>query len=231
MFKRIFFIISIFVTFLFVSCTDTTPIILSVNTTLVYEYQSETDSPTMRLSVFVQPDTEPERFQKIDVINIETGYIWTITDAQVISVGEKNYIGCTTLRPYNSGFFPLGQYNVIYTDIASRSDEMNFELKNPQSFETQSISSFSYSDIEKKQVAKEFIFDRVALYDENEDLIYYGGQKQNLSKVEEIRRYYSNARTMRRYRMVSGNTCGILLAPVPLPEIVGSNSIDYDEEE
>lgn len=215
----------------FFSCADTTPVILSVHYSLVYDYASETSEPQKRLSVFVSPDTESTRFSELLIQHMESNMSWSIKNPTIITSGSKEFIGCPNLMPNIDGDFPLGEYKLIYTDVASRSVESKFTLKPIPSFEKNPPTASNYKSIVEKKIAKEFIFDRVALYDENDELIYYGGQKRDLLKLEEIRKNYPDARKMRRYRMRNDNSCGILFAPIDVPEYIDNTAISDAEEE
>ncbi|NLM00623.1 MAG: hypothetical protein GX220_04110 [Treponema sp.] len=217
-----FFILSIF-TYLLLSCSDTTPSIITVHPALIYEYSAINSKPVERLSVFVQPNTEVERFLKMEIENLNTGFTWTIYEPDIIESGTRSFVGSPVLMPYEKQEFPFGEYKLTYTDVASRSVVKKFILKKPASFEKNPIHKLAYKDIDSKKVAKDFIFDRVVLYDENGEIIFYGGQKREFLIIEEVRKYYPEARVMRKYRMVNDNSCGILLAPIYLPEYINKD--------
>lgn len=202
------------------SCADTTPAIISVHSTVVYEYENENEDPVVRLSVFVSPDTEAARLSYLEIKHEETGLMWKVTEPVIIKSGKKEYVGCTNLVPITGEKFPIGKYLLKYTDLASRSAERTFYVKSVASLEKNPLTAANYKDVANKKICKEFIFDRVILYDDNDQLIYYGGQKKEFSKLEEIRKNYVDARSIRRYRLLSDNSCGILLAPSNIPEYV-----------
>lgn len=227
-----FFLFSLFFIFICFSCADTTPAIISVHSTLVYEFEKENEDPVLRLSVFVSPDTEAARLSYIEIEHEETGLVWKITEPTIIKSGKKEYAGCTNLAPVTGETFPIGKYLLKYTDLASRSAEKTFYIKSVASIEKTPLTAANYKDVANKKICKEFIFDRVILYDENNQLVYYGGQKKEFSKLEEIRKNYVDARTMRRYRMLSDNSCGILLAPIAIPEYleVAESEVSLESE-
>ncbi len=229
--KKNYLYFFLFVVFLlFSSCADTTPSILSVNAFVVYEYKDTKSKPIERLSVFVQPATEAERFKEMTVESLETGYIWKIQDAQIMSTGKRSFVGNSSLLPYWDEKIPTGDYRVVYTDCASRQAERVFTIREKKSLTDNPISSLNYNDVLSKKQAKDFVFDRVVLYDENNEIIYYGGNKRDFNKIEQIRSKYPDARKMCTARITSDSMYAIVFAPVELPEYKEKKSENASSE-
>jgi hypothetical protein len=223
------FFFSIFSLLLF-SCADSTPSILSVNAFIVYEFKDETSKPVERLSVFVQPDTEAERFKEMTVESLQTGYVWKIQDAQIMSSGKKNYVGNSFLLPYWDEHIPTGDYRVVYKDCASRTAERSFTIREKKSLVEAPVSTLNYNDIKNKKTAKDFVFDRVVLYGENKEIVYYGGNKRDFNNVAEIRKIYPDARKMCTARITADSMYALVLAPVELPEWKDNTEKKPDDE-
>lgn len=206
------------ISLVFFSCADSTPSLLSVNAYVVYEYKDEKSKPVERLSVFVQPDTEAERFKEMTVESLETGYVWKISEVQVMSSGKRNFVGNSFLLPYWDEHIPSGDYRVVYKDCASRTAEKTFTIREKKSLVEQPLAAANYNDVKSKKAGKDFVFDRVVLYGENNEIVYYGGNRREFNNIAEIRKTYPDARKMCTARITNDSMYAVVFAPVDLPE-------------
>ena len=61
---------------LFNSCSNNVPEISNAKLSIIFDYDSNEALPQARLSVFVQADSNPRRFESIYVTSAKTDFVW-----------------------------------------------------------------------------------------------------------------------------------------------------------
>ena len=118
----------------FTSCTNKVPQIVSLEATVVYDYQNLQEPPIQRLSVFVQSSQGSERIMNLKIsfpvgnIFPDNKFFWFIENPLILNNGSKLWAGSPSLMaPYFSAL-PKGRYQVVYTDLVGETAEGQFEL-------------------------------------------------------------------------------------------------------
>lgn len=160
--KRIFFFI--LSSIVFFSCSDTAPLLNTVQVDILYDYEGENLAPELRLSVFVQLDSEVARSKSITVSFAEEGYTWNIDNPSKIqnSKNGQNWMGSSYLLPAPKSVFSPGQYRITYRDLASRESVLYFTLPEITPVDVIEESEYTYKTI--------------AIFDAVGELLYYGNQ-------------------------------------------------------
>ena len=188
----------------FLSCSNTTPELISVDATIVYDYQSLQESPIQRLSVFAQSSDGTERIMSLKISYPEEKLFWLVDKPLILNNGSKLWAGSPGLMsPYFSAF-PQGQYQVIYTDLAGKTATRQFvlnyqevlapPLEQPIFFSQQEDDAQSTEDSADEPIRK------VALFSESDGrgtLLFFDKAWNDWQSFTDIKDSYNKAKSLR----------------------------------
>lgn len=165
----ILFLLLIFI----MSCsTDTDIKVSGVDSFVVFDYESEDSLPLMRLSVFAETSSDVHRVERIKILSRETDYEWTVYEPVIIEAESRQWAGtCDFVCPEEIDF-PSGFYTLTYTDSGDNEIETAFSISYPSDLmrkTAREVDAFLDGDVREN----------IALYDENDILIYYGVYKDS----------------------------------------------------
>ncbi|GMO49828.1 MAG: hypothetical protein Pg6C_12860 [Treponemataceae bacterium] len=189
------------------SCTDSPPRIQNVRFKAVFDYSSLDEPPEYYALLFVQPEAE-SRAASVTLIHTESGYIWNITEPVQLIAGGSTWIGSPRLIA-DSEAFPQGQYTVRYTDTSEREIETSVTLSYSSNL-AESSAAQARSNIPAS------FQQQIAVYDERENLLFFGEKKQNWTYWSDIHKEIADARFYRECFTASGYSCIVML---PLGDI------------
>lgn len=183
----------IFVTFFFLflvfSCSENKPQIFNVFPRVVFDSFAQDEE--LKLSVFAQITSEPKRIKKITIVHQETGLIWETDQVTTLYSPDKaqQLIGYSAFMPSYIHGFPKGRYSFQVEDMTQNIVSSNFELKNATDY------SFALQSVEDTQ--KQYI----AIYDENDIILYAGNIRDSVGTDSEIKKTYQNAKYYRNIQL------------------------------
>ncbi len=167
------------------SCAQTGSAISAVDAKIIFDYASETAAPEQTLSVFVQPTYDAERVASVSVEHLESGYTWTQTNPQILSVrNAKSWTGYRNFRSIAGQSIPAGRYECRCSDAASDVVTAGFSVSYPEELLT--LTQSQAEDFLKQTAVTRY----TALYDADGVLVYYGEEDFDINK-------YATARTKR----------------------------------
>lgn len=164
--KIVFSIIFAFI-FLFISCSDSDPKIANSEGFVVFDYSSTNALPSMKLSVFVETESDAHRVDSISISSVSSNFSWIVDYPIIICDEKKQWVGYSNFSCPNNIDIPIGFYNLVYTDAEEKKQEGIFSISYP--VELKKISS---SDVYK--VLNENYTEKIAIFDESDVLIYFG---------------------------------------------------------
>lgn len=198
------FFLIVFFSLCFFSCSDVSGKILYTTATVIFDYETEKSMPKTWFSVFVQTESEAQRGEQLEISTVKSDLTWKINELQFIKNGNKNWVGYSSLLPYENEKIKSGIYKVKYTDSAGNQGESSFLI----SYNEKLLESNS-GDI-KKYVTNN-LTENIALYDKNDNLLYYGKRKSTWKLDSSIKRDYNSAVYMRKtLSTVSGSLLFLL---------------------
>ncbi len=177
------FLIFFCIIVLLFSCEDTTPNITSVKNILLLEYTELNDIPTERLAVYVQLRSDPVRIKNIVLESDDGDYSWILDEVhQFKDSANMLWVGSSHFVTHKGGTFSSMNFTVTYTDLAERTY----------------IESFSVPDFNSidKIDRSEYRDGNIALYDEKNELLFYGSDTE-LNTDGKITAKYPNAKFLR----------------------------------
>lgn len=175
--------------FLLFSCAGDTAEISNATESLILEYSNSESFPESRLAVFIQPDNAVQRTEDFSVENLEHGYVWNVNSPEIFEASGKQFAYCAELRPPDGEHFPKGNYRIVYNDAAGNSSEVIVQLDYDENILRKKSSEIAGFISEKVE--------NIALYDEMNELIYFGRRKNGWNSKSDMLKEYKNAFSMR----------------------------------
>lgn len=197
---------------LFFSCASNDPEVNSADCKIIFDYREPGAAPDVRLSVFMNMRSNVRLGDNFRILNKESGLSWTCgkEDLKKIDAGEAyRWVGCTKFSPARKSVFPKGLYNVYFEDKAERDDESSFRLNYPDILVTAVAEDFP-------EVLNVAAVKKIALYSNEDILLYFGEQPKHWNSNEKIFADYKNAWSTRECYCMNGNSILCLMPPVEL---------------
>jgi hypothetical protein len=198
-----------FCMFVFLSCSDNEPEIISATGSVIFDFASESDLPSVRLSVFSSMASDVHRVKEIHITCLEDGYVWNIMSPQMISSDGKQWAGYTRLEPRSGDILVCGTYHLTYIDDADLKTETTFSVSYPPELIKVTASSV-------RTFLKGALADSVALYSQSGALLYFDKKKLSWNNAHDIIHDYSDAVMMRNCISTGDFSVICMLPPVML---------------
>lgn len=185
----------------FSSCANDDPESTLVEHKIIYDFKDEESSPEVRLSVFVALESKIQMGSSMKLVNEESGLEWNCssTNLDKIELKDMKWVGSTKFVPVKNEMFPSGSYRVVYEDLAERECESSFELKY-----SENIAELKSTDI--PTAIKSSISKKIAVYSNEDVLLYFGEEPANWTSSDAIIMDYKNAFSTRVCYTLSNNT-------------------------
>lgn len=175
---------------LYFSCSNSAPVITSVEAKIVYDYESEKVRPVQKLSFFLSMDSDVRRVEYINVYNEDTGYRWIINSPNIIQTeGDRQYAGYThlTAAVADNALVPQGNYTVYYIDSCGNEAVNFFKVE----YDKDDAKLTSEKLLEKKSFDKNDIM--LAVYSMDSNLLFYDtpyvrfGERNSVDFKEDVK--------------------------------------------
>ena len=144
----------------FLGCENSTPAIGAVSTAIIYDYAENSENPCMKMAVFVELNSDPIRIRSVTITSPDKNYSWNVEHPVYFNNKDIVLVGTSNMMSVQNVGFPVGMYSLEYTDVAKRSVKVFFDVPH--------IEPPKEQDFENN--AKKML----ALYDKNDNLLYYG---------------------------------------------------------
>ena len=154
---------------LFFSCSQDSAQIASAESSVIFDYSQ--NPPDMRLSVFVNSESDVRLASKIKIVNKNSGLEWNCDELVKFEDKNKNsWTGCANIVAAFGMKIPAGEYVLTYFDMAGDEDEILFSIDYPENVLTLKSEDFpdGFDYSEKKS----------AIYTKDGVLLYYGEEKK-----------------------------------------------------
>lgn len=178
--KRIIFLIfGLFISNLLFSCADSTPELAGNRVFMIFEYSDMNSKPLMKLAPFVHTVSDGRRAEKISIYNKKNHLEW-VSDNPVVFGDEKNqWVGYLDFVCSANKKMPLGFYDFYYEDGEGRVLQTAFSLAYDEKLADSSAKDFlKNTTVQKKE--------KIALYSEQNLLLYYGERKSSWKEDSDI---------------------------------------------
>lgn len=183
--KSIFLFIGALI--IFSACSQNLPEVRSGNCGLIAEYKTLDSYPKIKLSVFVQSESEIRRYESLNVKAVTSDYSWTVTDLIKNTENKKSFVGYNNFVMPDSVKFPTGAYNITVKTLDDEEDDLSLSLN----YDT-SIYKLKGSKVTEYIKNKSFR-KKIAAYTEDGYLVFYGQLNGDNSTLERLANNYSEA--------------------------------------
>ncbi|MDY2843020.1 MAG: hypothetical protein SOT81_03430 [Treponema sp.] len=168
------------------SCAVDEAEISTASGSLILDYENDESVPDSRLAVFIQTKNSVQRTDSFSAENLDSGYIWNVPSPSLFETDTRQFAYSTNLKAPDGENIPKGIYKIVYNDAAGNSDEFSLKI--------------DYDDKLLEQKASEIAglisgkTENLAVYDEADELIYFGRRKSG---------WTSNAAILNEYKIAS----------------------------
>ena len=146
---------------LFFSCSQDSAQIASAESSVIFDYSQ--NPPDMRLSVFVNSESDVRLASKIKIVNKNSGLEWNCDELVKFEDKNKNsWTGCANIVAAFGMKIPAGEYVLTYFDMAGDEDEILFSVDYPENVLTLKSEDFpdvfDYSEKKIRHLYKRWSF-------------------------------------------------------------------------
>lgn len=186
--KKYFLRLSVILTVLFVTaCSQTLPNIANATASVIFEFKDEESKPSYRLSVFVESIENVRRCENLIVRSVSNGYEWNSDDIVIMATAERMFSGYTNLVVPAKDKIPAGLYNIKYIQSDEEEKQISVDLKYDDT-----IYDCVAADI-PELMNKVNGTNRIAIFNKDNVLLYYGDRSDSLKDVRGIWNNYRDA--------------------------------------
>lgn len=201
----IFFYIAVPLIF-FSACSSNENSILSINPSVVFEYETQDSKPNLSLSVFIQTEGKAQRAESLKISSKQNSLYWIVQNSIIFENAGKNWLGYTSLKIPEGFSLENGIYTVTYTDALGEEFLGSFSL----SYRKEILESDVSSIREKAGVP---LSENYVLFDEDMNMLYYGAKKTSWKDANDMIKEYKSAFYLRKMlSTVSGSL--VFVTPV-----------------
>ncbi len=203
----IFIVPVLFFAFFLFSCADSSPELSEVNPYLVLEFEEQKALSDSFLSVFVKMPHDSRRAESFVVKSLDDKHKigWKIEEPGVFDVDGEEFVYALRLCHQENQQLPKGKFTLFYKDAGGQEVEIDFDF----SYEDALI--FSSKDDISSLIAQKT--ENLALYDENNALIFFGKAKTAWKTDSDIKKDMKTAES-KRIVLYSKDSQIIVLFPV-----------------
>lgn len=194
---------------LFFSCSQDSAQIASAESSVIFDYSQ--NPPDMRLSVFVNSESDVRLASKIKIVNKNSGLEWNCDELVKFEDKNKNsWTGCANIVAAFGMKIPAGEYVLTYFDMAGDEDEILFSIDYPENVLTLKSEDFpdGFDYSEKKS----------AIYTKDGVLLYYGEEKKEWENRNTVLVDYKDAEFIRTCYTLKNDSVICLMPPENLEQ-------------
>ena len=178
------------VSLLFFSCSSSLPDVKAVRAVSIFDYTDGDSYPRMRLAVFTEAESDVRRAESIRIVSNETGWEWKARSVQIFESDAKMWAGYTNFVSPGDRAIPQGAYTLFYTDALGHDAESSFSVFYPASLRRTRAG-------EAKEKLGTGVSERIAVYNEEDVLIYFDARKAEWKTDDDVWHDMENAFRMR----------------------------------
>ena len=183
--------------------------IASAESSVIFDYSQ--NPPDMRLSVFVNSESDVRLASKIKIVNKNSGLEWNCDELVKFEDKNKNsWTGCANIVAAFGMKIPAGEYVLTYFDMAGDEDEILFSIDYPENVLTLKSEDFpdGFDYSEKKS----------AIYTKDGVLLYYGEEKKEWENRNTVLVDYKDAGFIRTCYTLKNDSVICLMPPENLEQ-------------
>ncbi len=185
------------------SCSDSVPEIAKVSYYIVFDFEEAEKKPEVSLSVFLQLESEARRASKIVISKNSNDYLWIVDNPKIFLSDDKNYVFVKNLCASSADDGFEGAYTVFYSDLTDNETEGNFIV----AYDKRLVDSTPENALSFAKGAQK----NIAIYNEKDEMIYFGKPKDNWKEPNKILENFNKAVSKRDVYFTAGSGAYILM--------------------
>ncbi|MDR3311941.1 MAG: hypothetical protein LBS64_02265 [Spirochaetaceae bacterium] len=189
---------------LLAACSDSPPELAEARLIPVFEFSQEKTRPSMFVHLLVHPTSDLTLADSIALVQPDTGFVWRVTGATALENPDAPWVTGPRLAPAVGAGFSEGTYRVVYTDSSERAAQVEAPLTYLPEILSATIDTVA-------QYLPDNAARRLAVYDAQGFLLYFGSRGSDLGDDTAIRAKYPLAFSWRECISPPGNALGVLL--------------------
>ena len=217
LFPLIFVLVSVFLN----SCSQVTPELSLTEYSIIFDYEDEEAAPQARLSVFSSSVSDVRRYSKIKITSLDTGLSWETDNIVRMENEEVQWAGCTNLVVPEDEKLPVGKYEITYYNADEKECTVNLEVRYDIAFYEVLLTELADYMADKGGVEK------IAVYDKDHILIYFGVRTENFKSTRDIWNTYRQAEY---YQVIWYSRDGRVICIEPEKAVVPEENKKENEE-
>ena len=100
----------------------------TVDTVVIFDYETENSKPIMRLSLCANMGSDIRRVDRIKLVHMETLYQWLIFTPDTYENSNLRTVGYAWISPENGMPLPKGEYMLTVYDHAGNGKDISFNI-------------------------------------------------------------------------------------------------------
>ena len=185
--KFIYLLFSFSILSAFISCSQNTPELSVTDYSIIFDYENQETAPSARLSIFAASSSDVRRYERIRVTSLETGFTWETDKITRMENEEVQWAGCTNLLAPEDEKLPVGKYEITYYNADEKECTVKLDVRYDIGFYDVFLTELAdyMADING--------IEKIAVYDEEHILIYFGNRTKEFRTTRDIWNTYREA--------------------------------------
>lgn len=190
--------------FFMVSCSNSSPEILSIEKSLIISYRNAESLPELRLSVYGECSSDVRRVDEIRLRSVDENLLWVCENPSKIGSGSKYWAGYSDFVSASDSVFPQGKYIFSVENADGQFCESEFRLKYSQDLVGLNAGD-AVEEISRRSVKK------IAIYNVDDILLYYDLLPENWTDNYAVKSDYGTASKIRICYELNGERTVVML--------------------
>lgn len=213
-----------FILFFFLSCSQSTPVLSFTKWCVVFEYD-ENELPESRLSMFIEAGENVKRAERLVVSNESSNLSWTVEDLVLLQSVDRLFCGYPNFVVQSDDKIPIGRYVITFVQADGTEKQISANVTYDEIFYNSKAQDIPQIMNEKSGSKK------IAIYSQENDLLYYGEQKDSVETKEKIAKKYENALYYNEIWATPNDTVICIMPDVFVREKVNNENELADQQE
>lgn len=202
--RAFFFLGMLCALFFMVSCSNTSPEILSVESFLVVSYRDAESVSEFRLSVYGECSSDVRRVDEIRLRSVDENLLWVCENPGRIGGGNRYWAGYSDFVSASDGVFPQGRYIFSVENADGQFCESEFSLQYSRNLVGLKAGE-AVEEISRRSVKK------IAIYNVDDILLYYDLLPENWTDNYAVKADYGTASKLRICYELNGERTVVML--------------------
>ena len=213
---------SVIATLFFISCSQNTPELSATDYSIIFDYENEDAAPAARLSVFAASGSDVRRYERIRITSLDTGLSWETDNISRMESEDVQWAGCTNLVAPEDEKLPVGKYEITYYNADEKECIVKLEVRYDIGFYDVLLNDLADYMADKHGIEK------IAVYDKEHILIYFGNRTENFRTTRDIWNTYREAEY---YQVIWYSRDGKVICIEPEKPVVPETEVKDEEKE